>query len=62
MINGDDGYTLLCIINAVDHPVLTAPGRVVAGQFQMQLVSCPSRILCERAVDELDHRGCNLLR
>ncbi len=62
VLDGHNVSTPVLVIDAVDHPVVTAPCAVQALEPEPERLANPARICCERPVAELNDRRCHLLR
>jgi para-aminobenzoate synthetase len=62
VLDGHDVNTPVLVIDAVDHPVVTAPRAVQSFESEPERLADPVRIRRERSVAELNDRRCHLLR
>jgi hypothetical protein len=62
VLDGHNVSTPVLVIDAVDHPVVTAPGAVQAFEPEPERLANPARTCCERSVAKLNDRRCHLLR
>jgi hypothetical protein len=62
VLDGHDVNTPVLVIDAVDHPVITAPRAVQSFEPKPEWLANPVRIRCERPVAEFNDRRCHLLR
>jgi hypothetical protein len=60
--NGDDFDHPGVVVDPVQHTVRTSPGRPAGGEWWLQRLAHPTRVIEERAGHELEHGDGDTLR